>query len=119
MGASVADTQLNLVRGTLDLLVLKALSFGRPTHGYAVSKWIKEVTAGALLVEEGSLYPALHRLERKGWISAEWGVSATRRRVRFYGLTEDGARRLELELETWRRYVDAIERAVSATDATS
>ena len=115
----MADTQLNLVRGTLDLLVLKALSFGRPTHGYAVSKWIKEVTAGALLVEEGSLYPALHRLERKGWISAEWGVSATRRRARFYRLTEDGARRLELEVETWRRYAGAIERAVSATEAAS
>ena len=114
----MADVRLNLVRGTLDLLVLKALSFG-PSHGYAVSQWIKEVTAGVLLVEEGSLYPALHRLERKGWIAAEWGLSATGRRARFYRLTEDGDHRLELEVATWRQYAGAIERAVSATEAVS
>jgi len=110
----MASSDLNLVRGTLDLLVLKALSFG-PTHGYAVSQWIRDVTASALLVEEGSLYPALHRLERKGWVRAKWGVSDTGRRARFYELTEDGRHRLETELDTWRRYSAAIERAVSAT----
>jgi transcriptional regulator len=109
------DAPLNVLRGTLDLLVLRALSFG-PLHGYAVSQWIKEVTAGALLVEEGSLYPALHRLERKAWIAAEWGFSDSGRRARFYRLTEDGLRRLELELETWRRYSGAIERALSAPE---
>ena len=114
----MADGPLSLVRGTLDLLVLKALSSG-PSHGYAVSQWIREVTEGALLVEEGSLYPALHRLERKGWIEAEWGVSDTGRRARFYRLSADGVRRLELELETWRRYARAIERAVSAAEAPS
>jgi len=111
----MTTSNLNLVRGTLDLLVLKALSFGR-THGYAVSQWIGDVTASTLLVEEGSLYPALHRLERKGWVQAEWGVSDTGRRARFYQLTDDGHRRLEMELHTWRRYAAAIEMAVSATD---
>jgi transcriptional regulator len=114
----MANTQLNLVRGTLDLLVLKALSFA-PSHGYAVSQWIKKVTAGVLLVEEGSLYPALHRLERKGWIAAEWGTSATGRRARFYRLTDEGARCLELEVATWRQYAGAIEQAVSATEGAS
>ncbi|HUF74958.1 MAG TPA: PadR family transcriptional regulator [Longimicrobiales bacterium] len=109
----MADAQLNLVRGTLDLLVLKALESG-PMHGYAVSQWIGQVTGGVLLVEEGSLYPALHRLERKGWIAAEWGVSATGRRARFYRLTEDGVHRLETELDGWRRYAHAIERAIAA-----
>ena len=114
----MADARLNLVRGTLDLLVLKSLSFG-PSHGYAVSQWIKEVTAGVLLVEEGSLYPALHRLERKGWIGGDWGVSAAGRRARFYQLTEDGEHRLELEVATWRQYAGAIEQAVSATEVGS
>jgi len=111
----MASSDLNLVRGTLDLLVLKALSFG-PTHGYAVSQWIRDVTDSALLVEEGSLYPALHRLERRSWVQAEWGVSDTGRRARFYRLTGDGRERLETELDTWRRYSAAIERAVSATE---
>jgi PadR family transcriptional regulator, regulatory protein PadR len=114
----VADAQLNLVRGTLDLLVLKALAAG-PMHGYAVSQWIGQVTGGVLLVEEGSLYPALHRLERKGWIAAEWGVSSTGRRARFYRLTEEGRHRLEIELDGWRRYARAIERAIAAGGSAS
>ena len=111
----MTGSDLSLVRGTVDLLVLKALSFGS-SHGYAVAKWIRSVTGKELLVEEGSLYPALHRIERKGWIRAEWGVSETGRKARFYHLTEDGGRRLELELETWRRYSAAIDRVVSATE---
>ena len=105
--------ELNLIRGTVDLLVLKAIS-GEASHGYAVSQWIKEVTKGALLIEEGSLYPALHRIERKGWISARWGVSDTGRRARFYELTDEGRTRLEQELETWRQYSEAIQAAVTA-----
>lgn len=112
----MADVQLNLVRGTLDLMVLKALTSG-PKHGYAVSQWIGDVTAGVLLVEEGSLYPALHRLERKGWIDAEWGVSSTGRRARFYRLSQAGTERLELEVDAWRRYAQAIERVVTATES--
>ena len=103
---------LNLIRGTLDLLVLKAIS-GEARHGYAISQWIKEVTKGVLLVEEGSLYPALHRIERKGWISARWGVTDTGRRARFYELTEEGRVRLAHELETWRQYSEAIQAAVA------
>ena len=106
-------SDLNLIRGTVDLLVLKAIS-GEARHGYAVSQWIKEVTKGALLIEEGSLYPALHRIERKGWISARWGVSDTGRRARFYELTDEGRTRLEHELETWRQYSEAIQAAVTA-----
>lgn len=114
----MADAQLNLVRGTLDLMVLKALASGAK-HGYAVSQWIGDVTAGVLLVEEGSLYPALHRLERKGWIDAEWGISSTGRRARFYGLSKAGAERLDLEVDAWRRYAHAIERVVAATESGS
>jgi transcriptional regulator len=88
----MSDSSLQLVRGTLDLLVLKALSWG-PRHGYAVSQWIKGVTEGALLVEEGSLYPALQRIQRKGWIRSRWGVSDTGRRARFYELTPVGEER--------------------------
>ncbi len=106
-------SDLNLIRGTLDLLVLKAIS-AEARHGYAVSQWIKDVTKGVLLVEEGSLYPALHRIERKGWISAQWGVSETGRRARFYELTDEGHTRLEHELRTWRKYSEAIQAAVSA-----
>jgi len=106
-------SDLNLIRGTLDLLVLKAIS-GEARHGYAISQWIKDVTDGVLLVEEGSLYPALHRIERKGWIAAEWGVSDTGRRARFYQLTDDGRARLDHELEVWERYSRAIQAAVGA-----
>ena len=106
-------SDLNLIRGTLDLLVLKAISTDA-RHGYAVSQWIKDVTKGVLLVEEGSLYPALHRIERKGWISAQWGVSDTGRRARFYELTEAGRARLAHELKTWERYSQAIQAAVGA-----
>lgn len=109
----MTDQSMTLIRGTLDLLVLKALSAG-PRHGYAVSQWIKRVTDGELLVEEGSLYPALHRIQKKGWIESRWGRSDTGRRARFYELTAQGEKRLEREVEMWRRYAAAIERAVAA-----
>jgi PadR family transcriptional regulator PadR len=112
-GGAAVSSDLNLIRGTLDLLVLKAIS-GEARHGYAISQWIKEVTEGEILVEEGSLYPALHRIERKGWISADWGVSDTGRRARFYELTDDGRERLAHELRTWERYSKAIQAAVGA-----
>ncbi len=105
-------SSLHLVRGTLDLLVLKALSSGA-RHGYAVSQWIKSVTDETLLVEEGSLYPALHRLEERGWIEASWGISDTGRRARFYDLTADGTRKLVSEIDTWKRYSAAVDQAVS------
>lgn len=111
----MTDSNLHLIRGTLDLLVLKALAWG-PRHGYAVSQWIKVVTGGTLLVEEGSLYPALQRIQRKGWIESRWGVSDTGRRARFYELTDEGRTRLEREVHVWKKYAGAIDRAVSAAE---
>jgi PadR family transcriptional regulator PadR len=108
-----SDSNLQLIRGTVDVLILKALVWG-PRHGYAISQWIREITDNALLVEEGSLYPALHRIARKGWIEPRWGVSATGRRARFYELTEAGRGRLASDMQRWRLYASAIERALSA-----
>lgn len=104
---------LDLLRGTLDLLILKAVSAG-PRHGYAIAQWIKDVSDGAFLVEEGSLYPALQRIRGKGWLEAEWGVSDTGRRARFYRLTPAGEARLESELRAWDRYTAAVARAMEA-----
>jgi transcriptional regulator len=81
--------QTDVLKGTLDLMILKALSWG-PTHGYGVTKWIRSTTEGALDVDDGALYPALHRLERRGWIEAEWGVSENNRRAKYYRLTREG-----------------------------
>src|SRR6184192_1894236 len=87
----MADAEIDLLRSSLDLLVLKALSWG-PMHGYGISEWIESATASLLLVEEGTLYPALHRLERRGWIASDWGVSDNNRRAKFYKLTAAGRR---------------------------
>jgi PadR family transcriptional regulator PadR len=108
-----ADSNLHLIRGTVDVLILKALIWG-PRHGYAISQWIKEITDSTLLIEEGSLYPALHRIARKGWIEPRWGVSHTGRRARFYELTAAGRAHLASEVQRWRLYSGAIERALSA-----
>jgi PadR family transcriptional regulator len=105
---------LDVVRGTLDVLILRALSWG-PQHGYAVSQWIREQTDEELLVEEGALYPALFRMESKGWIAAEWGLSENNRRAKFYTLTPEGRRHLKQELATWARYTAAVSRVLSAT----
>lgn len=105
---------LEVVRGTLDVLILRALSWG-PQHGYAVSQWIRDRTEAELLVEEGALYPALYRMESKGWIDAEWGASDNNRRAKYYTLTAEGRRHLKLELDTWQRYTQAVSRILSAT----
>lgn len=99
--------RLDLPQGTLDLLILKALSLG-PQHGWAVSERIKQVSRDALAVRQGSLYPALHRLERRGWIKASWGASDNNRRAKFYGLTAKGRARLESETDAWQRLVSAV-----------
>ncbi len=109
----MTHTNLSLLRGTVDLLIMKALSF-EPKHGYAVSEWVEAVTDGTLLVEEGTLYPALHRLENKGWIEAEWGLSENNRRAKFYQLTREGRRRLERESGEWSRYSAAVAKALAA-----
>jgi PadR family transcriptional regulator PadR len=98
---------VELLQGTLDVLILKTLSWG-PRHGYAVVRWIQEVTGDVLVVEEGSLYPALHRLERKGWIASEWGVSENNRRARFYSLTPAGRQQLRAQTASWQRFAQAV-----------
>lgn len=97
----------DLYTGTLDLLVLRAVAAGA-RHGYAVGRWIRERSAEALRVEEGALYPALHRMERSGWVEASWGTTETGRRARFYALTPEGERHLGQELERWRAHADAV-----------
>lgn len=111
-GQAMGDESLALIRGTLDLLILKALSTGEK-HGYAVSEWIERVTDGRLLVEEGTLYPALHRLERRGLITAEWGLSDKNRRAKYYRLTKRGVKSLAREETTWRSYSDAVDKALA------
>jgi transcriptional regulator len=104
---------LDLVRGTLDLLILKTLTWG-PQHGYAVADAIRQSTEGALLVEEGALYPALYRMEAKGWIEAEWGLSANNRRAKYYRLTGEGRQRFRNEEKTWNAYASAVARLLAS-----
>lgn len=98
----------DVLRGTLDLLVLKTLTL-EPMHGWGISQRIQQFSRGVLDVNQGSLYPALQRLELKGWISAEWRTTENNRRARYYRLTAQGRRALGAETETWRRYVSAVE----------
>jgi transcriptional regulator len=104
-------SKLDLLQGTLDLLILRTLEAG-PRHGWAISERIQRISRDALRVNQGSLYPALHRLEHQGWIKAEWGVSELGRRARFYRLTASGRRQLEVETETWARLTAAIGRVL-------
>jgi PadR family transcriptional regulator PadR len=103
----------DILRGTLDLLILQALSFG-PAHGYTVAKWVETATGDALALGEGTLYPALHRLEERDWVTAEWGVSENNRQAKFYQLTRKGRARLRVETENWRRYAAAVFTALDA-----
>ena len=106
-----SESELNVLRGSLELLILKALSWG-PKHGYSVSEWIEHATEDTLLIEEGTLYPALHRLERKGWVTTSWGVSDNNRRAKFYELTRTGRAQLRSEAPVWHRYAEAIAKAL-------
>jgi transcriptional regulator len=103
----VTDDRLDLPQGTLDLLILKAVSV-EPMHGWAISERIRHVSRDALQVPQGSLYPALHRLERRGWIRAEWGASESNRRAKFYELTRTGRRQLDAEADAWARLTRAV-----------
>ena len=105
------DTKL--LQGTLDMLILKALSLG-PLHGYGVGQRIMQMSEDALRVEEGSLYPALYRIERQGWITAEWGVSENNLRAKFYKLTRTGRRQLQLEEANWERLAGAVFKVMQA-----
>lgn len=102
---------MTLLPGTLDLLVLRALAW-EPTHGTGVGDWIRLVTGGAFTIEEGSLYPALQRLERKGWISADWGRSERNRRARYYQLTTAGRQELRRLVAEWNRYAEAMSKVL-------
>ncbi len=102
-----AAEDLELLRGTLDLLILKTLTWG-PLHGYAITESIRQRTEDAILVEEGALYPALHRLEKRGWVEAEWGRSENNRRAKFYRLSVEGRGQLRVREETWGRYTEAV-----------
>jgi len=101
-------TQTDLFQGTLDLLVLKTLQSG-PTHGWDIAQRIQQVSQDVLRVGQGSLYPALHRLEAQGWIASEWGASENNRRAKYYKLTAAGRKQLEAETETWKLFTGAVE----------
>lgn len=111
----MAIRQTDLIQGTLDLLVLQTLSAG-PNHGYGIATRIHQLSDDVLRVEEGSLYPALYRLERKGLIEAEWRVTDLNRRAKFYSLTRKGRREAQAELEGWRRLSGAVARVLRAIE---
>jgi len=110
------DSSLRLLKGTLDVLILKTVSWG-PAHGYAISRWIRESSADDLVIEEGALYPALHRLEERGWLDAEWGITEKNRRAKFYRLTTAGRRQLAAEVSRWSRYANVVQLVLNAATA--
>jgi len=107
----MARDALDLLPGTVDLLILRTLAW-EPMHGYAVSRWIRSRTDDVLAVDDAALYQALHRLERRGWVDAEWGLSANNRRAKYYSLTSDGRKQLRAETALWRRYAEAVHRVL-------
>ena len=113
---SVFAKDSGLLQGTLELLVLKTLSWG-PMHGYGIASWIESSTGDVLRVEEGSLYPALYRMTRKGWIAGDWGVSENNRRAKFYRLTPEGRAQLLEQSTGWQRLAAAVTKAITATAA--
>ncbi|HSN86350.1 MAG TPA: PadR family transcriptional regulator [Thermoanaerobaculia bacterium] len=104
-------SSLDLLHGTVAVLILKTLTWGA-LHGYDISRSIRQRSEGALGLEDAALYQALHRLEHKGWIEAEWGLSENNRRAKFYRLTHEGRRQLETEVTSWRAYVDAVSKVL-------
>jgi PadR family transcriptional regulator PadR len=107
-----ADKELELLQGTLDLLILKALSWG-PRHGYAVARWIADRTQDELVIEDGALYTALHRLRKRGWVESEWGRSEANRTAKYYELTPAGRAHLRARTSLWERYAAAVSRILS------
>jgi len=107
----MSTESLDLMQGTLDVLILRALTEG-PRHGYAVARWVRDRTGGTIEIEDAPLYKSLHRLERAGCVTAEWGLSENNRRARYYRLTAAGRRRLKTEESAWRRYAAAVTRVL-------
>ncbi len=103
----MARPDMDLMLGTLDLLVLKALAWG-PRHGYGVARWVRETSKGDLLIEDGALYTSLHRMEQRGWLEAEWGLSDANRKAKYYQLTAQGRRHLRSRTAAWTRYAQAV-----------
>lgn len=106
---------IELLQGTLDLLILKTLAWGT-THGYGIARWIQETTGDALHIEEGSLYPALHRLEKRGWVASSWGLSENNRRAKYYSLTARGRRQLQSEASAWTAFSAAVTSVLTSTN---
>lgn len=109
-------TDHTLLQGTLDVLVLKALAFG-PRHGYAVAAWIRRTTDDTLEIEEGALYTALHRMQKRKWLASEWGLSENNRKAKYYHLTAAGRKQLEVRTRKWMEYVDAVAKVLGAARA--
>lgn len=106
-------TTIDLLQGTLSVLIMKSLTWG-PMHGYGIARWIEQITNDELLVEEGSLYPALHRLQARGLVTSRWEISDTNRRVKTYTLTDRGRQQLRAERSRWQRFSGAVSRALEA-----
>jgi transcriptional regulator len=103
----LAQERIDLPQGTLDLLILRTLAL-EPQHGWAISERVQQVSSDVLRIQQGSLYPALHRLERRGWIKAKWGTSDNNRRAKYYELTRAGRKQLEAETDSWRKLTAAV-----------
>jgi transcriptional regulator len=106
---------IDLLQGTLDLLILKTLTWG-PAHGYAIARWIEQLTGEVLRIGEGSLYPALHRLEERKWVEAKWELSDTKRRTKVYRLTPEGRAQLREESGSWKQFVQAVGKVLDAKE---
>jgi len=112
--AAAAPPDLDLLQGTLDVMILKALSWGR-MHGFGVARWIRRTTEDVLQIEDSALYPALHRLEHRGLVAADWGLTENNRRAKFYTLTTKGRQQLRARVATWDRYATAVAKVIHAT----
>ena len=115
----MSDDSLDVVQGTLELLVLKTLDAHEQLHGFGILDWIRETSDDELDIEEGALYPALHRMEKRGWLSSEWGISEKGRRARYYRLTAAGRKALTAESRRWDRYVEMVARLTARTGETA
>lgn len=109
----MTDKRIDLPQGTLDLLILRTIAL-EPQHGWAISERIHQISSEVLLIQQGSLYPALHRLERRGWIKAKWGASENNRRAKYYELTKPGRQQLERETDSWKKLAAAVARVIES-----
>jgi transcriptional regulator len=112
----MARAPVDVLRGTLDLMILRALQHGA-RHGYGITRWIHATSGEVFQIEDGALYPALHRLVHRGWIDADWGTSENNRRAKYYSLTAEGRRQLERELHTWERFSGALSKLLGSEEA--